>query len=39
MLDFYLPTAGPAFETWLRTENPLGARIVPEKIVALSFPG
>ena len=32
MLDFYLPTQGPAFETWLHAENPVGARIVPNKI-------
>jgi hypothetical protein len=39
MLDFYLPTRGPDFETWLQKENPIGARIVPEKILALAFPG
>jgi hypothetical protein len=38
MLDFYLPTQGPDFETWLRREDPIGARIAPEKIIALSFP-
>jgi nitroimidazol reductase NimA-like FMN-containing flavoprotein (pyridoxamine 5'-phosphate oxidase superfamily) len=32
MLDFYLPKQGPAFETWLHAENPIGARIKPEKI-------
>ena len=32
MLDFYLPKQGPAFERWLEDENPLGARIVPEKM-------
>jgi hypothetical protein len=32
MLDFYLPKQGPAFETWLHAENPLGARITPDKI-------
>ena len=32
MLDFYLPKQGPAFETWLQHENPLGARIAPEKL-------
>ena len=32
MLDFYLPKQGPAFETWLRHENPIGARIAPEKV-------
>ena len=39
MLDFYLPTRGPDFETWLQKENPIGARIVPEKILVLAFPG
>jgi len=32
MLDFYLPKQGPAFETWLREMNPIGARIEPDKI-------
>jgi hypothetical protein len=32
MLDEYLPKQGPAFETWLDQENPLGARIVAEKM-------
>jgi hypothetical protein len=32
MLDFYLPRQGPAFETWLENEDPLGARITPEKL-------
>jgi hypothetical protein len=32
MLDCYLPTQGPAFATWLENENPLGARITPEKL-------
>jgi Pyridoxamine 5'-phosphate oxidase len=39
MLDFYLPTQGPDFETWLHKENPIGARIVPDKMLALAFPG
>ena len=39
MLDFYLPTRGPDFETWLQKENPIGARIMPEKILVLAFPG
>ncbi len=38
MLDHYLPLQGPDFETWLRREDPIGARIAPEKIIALSFP-
>jgi hypothetical protein len=32
MLDVYLPKQGPAFETWLDQENPLGARIAAEKM-------
>jgi hypothetical protein len=32
MLDFYLPKQGPSFERWLENENPLGARIVAEKM-------
>jgi hypothetical protein len=32
MLEFYRPKQGPAFETWLENENPLGARITPEKL-------
>jgi hypothetical protein len=32
MLDFYLPKQGPAFESWLENEDPLGARITPEKL-------
>jgi hypothetical protein len=32
MLDAYLPKAGPAFETWLDQENPIGARIEAEKM-------
>jgi hypothetical protein len=32
MLDFYLPKQGPAFQAWLEHENPLGARITPEKL-------
>jgi hypothetical protein len=39
MLDFSLPTQGPDFETWFRQENPIGARIVPDKMLALAFPG
>jgi hypothetical protein len=38
MLDFYLPTQGPDFETWLVKENPIGARIVPEKIFTFHLP-
>jgi hypothetical protein len=32
MRDFYLPKQGPAFQSWLENENPLGARIAPEKL-------
>jgi hypothetical protein len=32
ILDFYLPKQGPAFQTWLENEDPLGARITPEKL-------
>jgi hypothetical protein len=39
MLDYYVPLQGPDFETWLREANGIGARIKPEKIIALSFPG
>ncbi len=38
MLDFYLPKQGPAFESWLRQENPIGARIAPEKIFTFKLP-
>jgi general stress protein 26 len=39
MLDWYLPKQGPAFETWLDQENPLGARIAPEKMFTFNLPG
>src|SRR6185437_9655281 len=32
MVDHYLPTQGPAFEEWLRQENPVGARIVADRM-------
>jgi Pyridoxamine 5'-phosphate oxidase len=32
MLDYYLPRQGPEFETWLGQANPVGARIVAEKM-------
>jgi hypothetical protein len=35
MLDVYLPTQGPFFETWLDHENPLGARIAAEMMFTL----
>ena len=39
MLDTYLPKQGPAFETWLDRENPIGARIVAEKMFTFSLHG
>jgi pyridoxamine 5'-phosphate oxidase-like protein len=38
MLDHYLPLQGPAFEAWLDRENPIGARIVPEKMFTFHAP-
>ncbi len=32
MLDHYLPLQGPAFAEWLDREDPVAARIVPEKM-------
>jgi len=32
MLDHYLPTAGPDFETWLDDTDSLGARVAAEKM-------
>jgi hypothetical protein len=32
MLDHYLPKQGPAFQSWLENEDPLGARITAEKL-------
>jgi general stress protein 26 len=37
MLDWYLPKQGSAFETWLVQENPLGARIVPDKMFTMQM--
>jgi hypothetical protein len=39
MLDHYLPTQGPAFEAWLDQENPIGARIEPEKMFTFHLAG
>jgi hypothetical protein len=39
MLDHYLPLQGPAFEEWLDREDPLGARIIGEKMFTFSMPG
>jgi hypothetical protein len=32
MLDHYLPLQGPSFEQWLDRENPIGARVIAEKM-------
>jgi hypothetical protein len=32
MLNYYLPKQGPAFETWLNDEKPVGARVTAEKM-------
>ena len=32
ILDYYLPRQGPAFESWLDQENPIGARIAADKM-------
>src|ERR1700728_2482079 len=32
MLAYYLPRQGRAFESWLERENPIGARIVADKM-------
>jgi nitroimidazol reductase NimA-like FMN-containing flavoprotein (pyridoxamine 5'-phosphate oxidase superfamily) len=37
MLDYYLPKQGPAFETWMEQENPIGARIAPDKIFTFAL--
>jgi hypothetical protein len=39
MLDHYLPRQGPAFEAWLGREDPIGARIVAEKMLTFSMEG
>jgi hypothetical protein len=39
MLDEYLPKQGPAFETWLDSEDPIGARIIAEKMFTFSLDG
>ena len=36
MLDHYLPRQGPAYETWLNQADPIGARIVAEKMFAFA---
>ena len=37
MLDHYLPSQGPAFETWLEQADPVGARIAAEKMFTSSM--
>jgi Pyridoxamine 5'-phosphate oxidase len=39
MLDYYLPKQGPAFESWLDQENPLGARIAADKMFTFQLAG
>jgi len=39
MLDHYLPRQGPTFETWLDREDPIGARIIAEKMFTFSLVG
>ncbi len=39
MLDEYLPTQGPSFETWLDNADAVGARIVPERMFTFHFDG
>jgi len=39
MLDEYRPKQGPAFETWLDGEDPVGARIVAEKMFTFAVEG
>jgi hypothetical protein len=36
MLDWYTPKQGPAFETWLEREGPIGARIAADKMFTFS---
>jgi hypothetical protein len=37
MLDHYLPSQGPAFQTWLDREDPIGARIAAVKMFTFSL--
>lgn len=36
MLDHYLPTQGPEFETWLDQSDAIGARVLAEKMFAFA---
>jgi hypothetical protein len=39
MLDYHLPKQGPAFESWLDQQNPIGARIVADKMFTFQLVG
>jgi hypothetical protein len=39
MLDYYVPKQGPAFEERLRAEDPIGARIHPDKMFTFQMAG
>jgi uncharacterized pyridoxamine 5'-phosphate oxidase family protein len=39
MLDHYLPIQGPAFQTWLDQEQPIGARIEADKMFTFHMDG
>jgi hypothetical protein len=39
MLDHYLPRQGKEFQTWLDQANPIGARIVAEKMFTFAATG
>jgi hypothetical protein len=39
MLEYYLPKQGPEFETWLDGENPIGARVVADKMFTFDLEG
>jgi hypothetical protein len=39
MLEYYVPRQGPAFESWLDQENPIGARIAADKMFTFQLAG
>jgi len=39
MLDHYLPLQGPAFEAWLAGANPIGARVMADKMFTFASDG
>jgi Pyridoxamine 5'-phosphate oxidase len=39
MLDYYRPRQGPAFETWLDREDPIGARIEADRMFTFHLEG